>query len=93
MSWEVTPTERSCAFLSPFPNFFSVNVNLTTPAIDTTPRVPANIAEARIANFMSKDGIFHSMGIYRGVWSLRHSGTPHVALSVYSVPDLKVCVY
>ncbi|KAI8142671.1 glycosyl hydrolases family 38 N-terminal domain-containing protein [Fennellomyces sp. T-0311] len=62
---------------------------MTTPAIDRTPRVPSNIAEARVANFMSSNGIFRSMGIYRGLWTLRHSGTPHITLSVYSVPDLK----
>ncbi|ORY96481.1 glycosyl hydrolases family 38 N-terminal domain-domain-containing protein [Syncephalastrum racemosum] len=59
------------------------------PPIDATPRVPVNLTHSRVDNFMSDGGIFHSMGIHRALWQDRHSGAPHVVLSVYDVPDLK----
>ncbi|KAI7852311.1 galactose mutarotase-like domain-containing protein [Circinella umbellata] len=61
-------------------------------AVNNTPLVPSNITESRIANFMSSKTIFYRMGIHRGLWTLRHSGSPHVEISVYSVPDLKEAV-
>lgn len=60
------------------------------PPIDHTPRVPRDITKARIDNFMLKGSIFYEMGIHYGLWTHRHHGPPHVTLSVYSVPDLKV---
>lgn len=60
------------------------------PPIDYTPRVPRDITKARIDNFMLKGSIFYEMGIHYGLWTHRHHGPPHVTLSVYSVPDLKV---
>ena len=59
-------------------------------SVDNTPLVPHNIMESRIANFMSSKSIFYRMGIHRGLWTQRHSGSPHVDISVYSVPDLNV---
>lgn len=58
--------------------------------MDETPRVPSDIERSRIDNFMASSGVFYSMGIHRGLWTHRHSGRPHVALSVYGVPDLQV---
>lgn len=63
------------------------------PPIDATPRVPVNLTHSRIDNFMSDGGIFYSMGIHRALWQDRHSGVPHVVLSVFDVPDLKVFGY
>lgn len=60
------------------------------PPLDNAPRVPRNITHSRINNFLADGGQFHGMGIHRGLWKLRQSGPPHVALKVYSVPDLKV---
>lgn len=60
------------------------------PPIDHTPRVPRDITKSRIDNFMLKGSIFYEMGIHYGLWTHRHNGPPHVTLSVYSVPDLKV---
>ncbi|KAI9489855.1 glycosyl hydrolases family 38 N-terminal domain-containing protein [Zychaea mexicana] len=62
---------------------------MATPAVDNTPRVPSDIARSRVANFLSAGSNFYTMGIHRGLWVHRHSGAPHVELSVYSVPDLK----
>ncbi|KAG0171993.1 Glycoside hydrolase, 38 vacuolar alpha mannosidase [Apophysomyces sp. BC1034] len=59
------------------------------PSLDNAPRVPSNITRSRIDNFLSSSGQFHSMGIHRGLWELRHSGEPHVLLRVHSVPGLK----
>lgn len=60
-----------------------------SPSLDNAPRVPKNITQSRINNFMSNGGQFHGMGIHRGLWKLRKSGPPHVQLKVYSVPELK----
>ncbi|KAI9278933.1 galactose mutarotase-like domain-containing protein [Phascolomyces articulosus] len=65
---------------------------MTTPAIDNTPRVPDGITRSRVANFISSGSNFYTMGIHRGLWTYRHSGSPYVGLSVYSVPDLKDAV-
>ncbi|KAI8986966.1 galactose mutarotase-like domain-containing protein [Pilobolus umbonatus] len=62
------------------------------PAIDQAPRVPANITQSRINNFMSDGGQFYGMGIQRVFWTTRCTGQPHVQLRVYSVPDLKEAV-
>ncbi|CAO3608492.1 unnamed protein product [Mucor fragilis] len=59
------------------------------PPVDNAPRVPRNITHSRINNFLADGGQFHGMGIHRGLWKMRKSGPPHVALKVYSVPDLK----
>jgi alpha-mannosidase len=64
--------------------------NSIEPPLDNAPRVPRNITHSRIDNFLSGGGQFHGMGIHRRLWKLRHSGSPHVKLRVYSVPDLKV---
>jgi alpha-mannosidase len=63
------------------------------PAIDNAPRVPRNITHSRIDNFLSEGGQFYGMGIHRNLWIKRQSGSPHVVLKVYSVPDLKVNYY
>ncbi|KAI9311476.1 galactose mutarotase-like domain-containing protein [Dichotomocladium elegans] len=67
-------------------------MTITEPPIDNTPRVPRGITDSRIANFIAAGSIFYSMGIHRGLWINRHTGPPHVTLSVYSVPDLKEAV-
>ncbi|CAO3591355.1 unnamed protein product [Absidia cylindrospora] len=59
------------------------------PAVDNTPKIPRNINESRINNFLATNGQFYSMGIHKGLWTKRHSGAPHVKLSVYSVPNLE----
>lgn len=61
-----------------------------SPPLDKAPRVPKNITQSRINNFLSEGGQFYGMGIQRFLWIKRHSGAPHVVLKVYSVPDLKV---
>lgn len=60
------------------------------PPMDNAPRVPKNITHSRINNFLADGGQFHGMGIHRNLWIKRQSGSPHVDLKVYSVPDLKV---
>ncbi|KAL1936531.1 hypothetical protein VTP01DRAFT_665 [Rhizomucor pusillus] len=59
------------------------------PPVDNAPRVPRDITKSRIDNFISSGSIFYQMGIHQCLWSLRHSGPPHVKLSVYEVPDLQ----
>lgn len=63
---------------------------MVKPPLDNAPRVPKNITQSRINNFLSGGGQFHGMGIHANLWSKRQSGIPHVELKVYSVPDLKV---
>ncbi|KAI8885832.1 glycoside hydrolase family 38 protein [Backusella circina FSU 941] len=63
-----------------------------TPPVDNSPRVPKNITHSRINNFLADSGQFYGMGIQRNLWENRHSGSPHVTLQVYSVPDLKDAV-
>jgi alpha-mannosidase len=60
------------------------------PPVDNSPRVPKNITQSRVNNFLADGGQFYGMGIQRILWENRHSGSPHVTLQVYSVPDLKV---
>lgn len=60
------------------------------PLVDNTPKIPHNINQSRINNFLAVNGQFYSMGIHQGLWKTRYSGTPHVKLSYYSVPDMKV---
>ncbi|SAM00317.1 hypothetical protein [Absidia glauca] len=62
------------------------------PSIDNTPKIPRNINQSRINNFLAENGQFYSMGIHQGLWKSRLTGAPHVKLSVYSVPDLKEAV-
>ncbi|KAI8092804.1 galactose mutarotase-like domain-containing protein [Halteromyces radiatus] len=59
------------------------------PSVDITPKIPKNIEQSRINNFLAPNGQFYSMGIRQGLWTERHSGDPYVKLSVYDVPDLK----
>ncbi|KAG2207470.1 hypothetical protein INT47_004218 [Mucor saturninus] len=63
------------------------------PPKDNAPRVPKNITHSRINNFLADGGQFHGMGIHRNLWIKRQSGSPHVNLKVYSVPDLKRLTY
>jgi alpha-mannosidase len=60
------------------------------PLVDNTPKIPHNINQSRINNFLAVNGQFYSMGIHQGLWKTRYSGAPHVQLSYYSVPDMKV---
>ncbi|KAI8366245.1 galactose mutarotase-like domain-containing protein [Blakeslea trispora] len=63
--------------------------NSMRPALDNAPRVPNNITQSRINNFLAGSGQFYGMGIQRGLWNNRRSGSPHVQLKVYSVPELQ----
>ncbi|KAI8334604.1 hypothetical protein BC941DRAFT_472537 [Chlamydoabsidia padenii] len=58
-------------------------------SIDNTLRVPRNINQSRINNFLAETGQFYGMGIHQDHWKTRLSGAPHVKLGVYSVPNLK----
>lgn len=60
------------------------------PSLDNAPAVPTNITHSRLNNFLAGAGQFYGMGIHNRLWTLRHSGAPHVQLKVYSVPELKV---
>lgn len=66
--------------------------NSMRPALDNAPRVPNNITQSRINNFLAGSGQFYGMGIQRGLWNNRRSGSPHVQLKVYSVPELQVSI-
>ncbi|KAG1458244.1 hypothetical protein G6F46_000079 [Rhizopus delemar] len=59
------------------------------PAVDLAPPVPTNITHSRLNNFLADAGQFYGMGIHNRLWTLRHSGAPHVQLKVYSVPELE----
>ncbi|KAI8331324.1 glycosyl hydrolases family 38 N-terminal domain-containing protein [Chlamydoabsidia padenii] len=62
------------------------------PPVDNTPKIPRNINQSRINNFLAGNGQFYSMGIHKGLWKTRHSGAPHVQLSYYSVPDMREAI-
>ncbi|KAI9473459.1 MAG: galactose mutarotase-like domain-containing protein [Benjaminiella poitrasii] len=63
--------------------------NSFNPSLDNAPRVPRNITQSRINNFLSNNGQFYGMGIQNRLWCQRQGGPPYVSLKVYSVPDLK----
>lgn len=62
------------------------------PSVDNAPVVPTNITHSRLNNFLAGGGQFYGMGIHNRLWISRHSGSPHIQLKFYSVPDLEVNV-
>ncbi|KAI7906375.1 galactose mutarotase-like domain-containing protein [Cokeromyces recurvatus] len=63
--------------------------NSLRPSLDNAPRVPKNITQSRVNNFLASGGQFYGMGIQTKFWLARQGGPPYVNLKVYSVPDLK----
>ncbi|KAG1442221.1 hypothetical protein G6F56_011157 [Rhizopus delemar] len=59
------------------------------PSVDNAPVVPTNITHSRLNNFLAGGGQFYGMGIHNRLWISRHSGSPHIQLKFYSVPDLE----